>query len=57
VEQADRILLCDAQTSGGLLLAIPQDQVADLVSALGEAGAGAAAVIGEFTEEPGISVR
>ena len=57
VEQADRILLCDAQTSGGLLLAIPQDQVADLVSALGEAGASAAAVIGEFTEEPGISVR
>ena len=38
-EQADRILLCDAQTSGGLLLAIPQDRVDDLVSALGEAGA------------------
>jgi selenide,water dikinase len=57
VEQADRILLCDAQTSGGLLLAIPQDRVDDLVSALGEAGASAAAVIGEFTEGPGISVR
>jgi selenide,water dikinase len=57
VEQADRIVLCDAQTSGGLLLAIPQDQVDDLVSALGEAGASAAAVIGEFTEGPGISVR
>ncbi len=56
VAQADRILLCDAQTSGGLLLAIPQDQVDDLVSALGEAGASAAAVIGEFTEEAGISV-
>ena len=57
VEQADRILLCDAQTSGGLLLAIPQDRVDDLVSALGEAGTSAAAVIGEFTEGPGISVR
>ncbi len=54
---ADRVLLCDAQTSGGLLLAIDADRVDDLVSALGEAGSSAAAVIGEFTADDGISVR
>ncbi len=55
--EADRVILCDAQTSGGLLLAVAQDQADELVAALGEAGTSAAAVIGEFTVESGISVR
>ena len=57
VALVDRIILCDAQTSGGLLLAIARDKVDELVSALGQAEVSSAAVIGEFTEEPGISVR
>lgn len=53
----DQILLCDAQTSGGLLLSIAPGDVDELVSALGEAGVSAAAVIGEFTATGGVSVR
>ena len=30
----DRVLLCDAQTSGGLLLAVPEERKADLTAAL-----------------------
>lgn len=49
-----RILLADAQTSGGLLIAVPAERVGDLVAALEAAGTPAAAVIGELVEgEPG----
>lgn len=49
-----RILLADAQTSGGLLIAVPAERVGDLVAALEAAGTPAAAVIGEVVEgEPG----
>ena len=49
-----RILLADAQTSGGLLIAVPAERVGDLVAALEAAGPPAAAVIGELVEgEPG----
>jgi selenide,water dikinase len=47
-----RILLCDAQTSGGLLLAVPPERTAALLAALKAAGTPAAAVIGEVTEGP-----
>jgi len=50
-------LLCaDAQTSGGLLVAVPADQAGPLVAALHQAGEHAAAVIGRITPEPGIRV-
>jgi selenide, water dikinase len=43
-------LLCDAQTSGGLLLCVPAEQAAALVSEIGPP----CAIIGELTEaEPG----
>jgi selenide,water dikinase len=53
VEQVDRILLNDAQTSGGLLIAIDSSGLGGLLSRLGEAGSPVtAAVIGEITESP-----
>jgi selenide,water dikinase len=51
-----QIVLADAQTSGGLLLAVSEDRCDDLVAALGEAGTPAAAVIGEIVEGAGITV-
>ena len=46
---ARQILLCDAQTSGGLLLAVPASGAASLMAAL-EAKRVAGTVIGELTE-------
>jgi selenide,water dikinase len=49
-----RILLADAQTSGGLLIAAPHDHTAPLVHALHAAGTPAAALIGEISDgQPG----
>ena len=54
---ADRLLLADAQTSGGLLLAVPPENERALVEALRSAETPAAAVIGRLTEGPAGSVR
>ena len=48
----DRMLLCDAQTSGGLLMSVPEERVHALVSALREEGAPCAAVVGRITDGP-----
>lgn len=45
-------VLFDPQTSGGLLICAPKDQASGLVSALHEAGVGAAAQIGEVMDGP-----
>lgn len=42
-------LLCDAQTSGGLLAAVPNENAEALVAALTAAGTPAAAIIGRIT--------
>ena len=47
----DELLLCDAQTSGGLLAAIPADRASAAVAALRSAGTPAAAVIGIIEED------
>lgn len=52
-----RVLLADAQTSGGLLIAVAPDRVDDLLSALEEAGTPAAAPIGELAEGVGGQIR
>lgn len=54
-----RLLLCDAQTSGGLLISLPEGQAAELLAALRESAAGEAAWIGRITEkgEGTINVR
>jgi selenide,water dikinase len=49
LSMARQILLCDAQTSGGLLLAVPAREVDRLLHAL-EAKSVAGVVIGELTE-------
>ena len=46
----DRMLLCDAQTSGGLLISVPAARADALVSALLAEGAPCAAVVGRITD-------
>jgi selenide,water dikinase len=53
VDETTRVLLADAQTSGGLLIAVPPDRVDALVAAL-SGRSPAAAVVGEVVDgEPG----
>ncbi len=47
-----RMLLCDAQTSGGLLISLPAERTANLCSRLHEAGVAQAAVIGRVLPGP-----
>lgn len=50
----EQLLLSDAQTSGGLLVAIAAEGAADMLKALGKVGVQTAAVIGRLgTGEPG----
>ncbi len=49
IPEADRILLADAQTSGGLLIAVAADRADRLCAALGREATPAAAVIGRIT--------
>lgn len=44
VSETTRLILADAQTSGGLLLSVPQASAADLVKALIDSGANAKAI-------------
>ena len=48
----DRLFLCDAQTSGGLLMSVPGDRADDLVAALHDEGALCAAIVGCITDGP-----
>jgi selenide, water dikinase len=52
-----RLGLCDAQTSGGLLIAVPEDRAERLLGELAKRGVEAAAVIGRITKRSGIAVR
>lgn len=49
--RTDRLLLCDAQTSGGLLIAIPAEQAAELLTHLHSKGVNEAVIIGEFSSK------
>src|SRR6266567_2433671 len=51
--EVDRLLLADAQTSGGLLIAVAPERRNELVERLRAAGTLAASVIGEVTTETG----
>ena len=49
-----QIMLCDAQTSGGLLISVPQDKVAELLAQLDRRGVSPCAVVGSITaDHPG----
>lgn len=50
ITSSDRLLLADPQTSGGLLMAVPDDRLAGLLDILSESGVDTAAAIGEILE-------
>jgi selenide,water dikinase len=53
VSEDMQMLLCDAQTSGGLLLAVPQSRAAAMTGRLHSVGVDCAAVIGSVTSGTG----
>ena len=57
VTAADRLLLADAQTSGGLLLCVREDRLAALLDGLRGRGTPAAAVIGTVTDDAAGTIR
>jgi len=59
ISEVQKLILADAQTSGGLLIAVPQERLDALLAALAERGVVEAAHIGAFTTPgPGrIAVR
>lgn len=57
IADADRMVLADAQTSGGLLIAIPPSALDALLRRLSGEQTPAHAVIGEITAEPGIVIE
>lgn len=54
VSAVERVLCADAQTSGGLLLSVPEERIRSLIEALRTAGTPAYRVIGEITSERGV---
>jgi selenide,water dikinase len=52
VSREAQIVLCDAQTSGGLLISVAADRLDSLQAALRQGGTDEAAVIGEITSQP-----
>jgi selenide,water dikinase len=52
VAESMRLALCDAQTSGGLLIATPADKAEQMVSSLRDAGIETAAIVGGIEEGP-----
>ena len=52
-----QLVSCDAQTSGGLLIAVPKDLTASLIQRLQAHQAPASALIGEMIEDPEGRIR
>ena len=52
LSETEQLLLCDAQTSGGLLISVPAERKDALLSELHAAGVTVTAVVGEITEGP-----
>jgi selenide, water dikinase len=57
IGDTERLLLCDAQTSGGLLIVVPPDQADDLVANLRERNTPCAAIIGTLEAGPPGRIR
>ncbi len=53
----DRLLLCDAQTSGGLLISVPEARLSPLLSALASRGVATRAVVGSVSDGAAGTVR
>lgn len=58
-DEVDRLLLADAQTSGGLIFGVGRDRTADVLAELAESGHTAAAIgrTAESDAQPGITLR
>ena len=52
ISKEEQLLLCDAQTSGGLLACVSRDESHGLVRALQNAGVEMAALVGQIEEGP-----
>lgn len=57
VDEATRLLLCDAQTSGGMLIAVAPERSPKLLSALAARGTPCAEVIGQLDDGPAGTAR
>lgn len=51
VDEVDQLILCDAVTSGGLLVSLPKEEARAYVSDLDPQGIETAAIIGEVTQQ------
>lgn len=51
VDETSKIILCDAVTSGGLLLSVPADEADELVAKLRDRGITAATIVGEVVAD------
>ncbi len=56
VSEEDQLLMCDAQTSGGLLISLPSERVESLLDALRSRGA-RGTIVGEVMKYSGIQVE
>ena len=57
LSHTEQVVLCDAQTSGGLLISVPRDREDVLLEQLERHGVAGAAVIGEVTDSKAWSVE
>ena len=57
VSESLRVALADAQTSGGLLIAVPPERAEQLVQLLEDRGTLAAAIVGELVDGPPGTIR
>ncbi len=48
ISSIQQVLLCDAQTSGGLLISVPEKNAGELLARLHESGVGGAELIGKI---------
>jgi selenide,water dikinase len=57
IDEPMRLVMADAQTSGGLLIAVPEERAEQLLDALARAGVNRAAAIGRMATRKGLRVR
>ena len=52
ISENERLILCDAQTSGGLLISVPEDRLPQLLGALEASRVETRAIVGNISEGP-----
>lgn len=57
IDKPSQLVLCDAQTSGGLLIAVDPSRVSALLDALAEEGTPARAIVGRLDDGPAGRIR